>query len=79
MNVKEVVIHAIVEVLKISPEEISFEKSLSDDFNADSLDQVEIIMSVEDNLGIEFDSSDYEKISSLTDLVDLAERTISKK
>ena len=43
----------IADLLDMDPEDITPEKSFNEDLGADSLDQVEIIMAIEDKFGIE--------------------------
>lgn len=59
----------ISEQLEIDEEEISLESSFQDDLNADSLDVVELIMSIEDEFGIEIPDEDAEKITTVEDAV----------
>lgn len=68
MDIKSTICKAIADVLKMPETDIDFSKSLGDDLGADSLDQVEIMMSIEDDLGITIDEEDYENIKSLADL-----------
>ncbi len=53
-----------------SVEEIEPELSFIDDLGADSLDLVELVMSIEDEFGIEILDEDVEKIKSVQDAVD---------
>ena len=53
-----------------SAEEIESELSFIDDLGADSLDLVELIMSIEDEFGIEVLDEDVEKIITVQDAVD---------
>ena len=68
MDIKSTICKAISEVLKIPNNNIDFSKSLGEDLGADSLDQVEIMMSIEDDLGITINEDDYENLKSLADL-----------
>ena len=43
----------IAEVLNVDPEEITLQSTFTDDLGADSLDVVEIIMSLEEEFNIE--------------------------
>ena len=47
-NIKDI----IARILDMDPADITPEKSFNEDLGADSLDQVEIIMEIEDQLGI---------------------------
>mgnify|MGYP001273728208 FL=1 len=60
----------IAKQLKVDETEIKLEKSLIDDLNADSLDIVELVMSMEDEFGFEIPDSDAEKLRTVGDAVD---------
>lgn len=60
----------IAKQLKVEETEIKLEKSLIDDLNADSLDIVELVMSMEDEFGFEIPDSDAEKLRTVGDAVD---------
>ena len=60
----------IAKQLKVEETEIKLEKSLIDDLNADSLDIVELVMSMEDEFGFEIHDSDAEKLRTVGDAVD---------
>ena len=48
LSVREQVQNVIVEVLSVKPEQVTDEASFKDDLGADSLDQVELIMKLEE-------------------------------
>ena len=48
LSVREQVQNVIVEVLGVQPEQVTDEASFKDDLGADSLDQVELIMKLEE-------------------------------
>ena len=60
----------IADTLQMEPEQITLDKSFDDDLGADSLDKVEIIMQLEDALGIEFPDEDAESIVTVADAVE---------
>ena len=60
----------IVEQLGVSPDEVHDEASFQEDLNADSLDLVELIMSMEDKFGVKIPDEDAEKILTVSDAVD---------
>lgn len=60
----------IADVLKIEPEQITPEKSFEDDLGADSLDRVEIIMQLEDELGVEIPDEVAENIKTVGDAME---------
>ena len=65
----------IVDVLSVNPDEITPDTKFIDDLGADSLDVYQIIMAVEDELGIEVNEEDAEKISTVGDAVELISKT----
>lgn len=65
----------VVEQLGVDEEEVAPNASFVDDLNADSLDLVELIMSLEeefagDSGGLEIPDEDAEKIATVQDAVD---------
>lgn len=64
-KIKEV----IAEQLGVDIAELTEETSLKDDLNADSLDLFQIIMSLEEEFGIEIPTEDAESISTIGDVI----------
>lgn len=63
-KVKEVVVEQLgVDMVDLKPE-----TSLKDDLNADSLDLFQIIMSLEEEFGIEIPTEDTESINTIGDI-----------
>lgn len=60
----------VVEQLGVDEEEVKPEASFVDDLNADSLDLVELIMSLEEEFGTEISDEDAEKIRTVQDAAD---------
>ncbi|HEY7332163.1 MAG TPA: acyl carrier protein [Candidatus Limnocylindria bacterium] len=63
----------IVEQLGVDEEEVTPQASFVDDLNADSLDLVELIMSLEEEFGMEISDEDAEKIQKVSDAVEYIE------
>ena len=63
----------IVEQLGVDEEEVQPQASFVEDLNADSLDLVELIMSLEEEFGTEISDEDAEKIQKVQDAVDFIE------
>ena len=55
----------VTEQLGVDEEEVTPEASFVDDLNADSLDLVELIMSLEEEFGLEISDEDAEKIRTV--------------
>jgi acyl carrier protein len=60
----------VVEQLGVDEDEVKPEASFVDDLNADSLDLVELIMSLEEEFGTEISDEDAERIRTVGDAVE---------
>lgn len=65
---------ALAEQFEIDPEKISLETSLIDDLGADSLDVVELIMSIEDEFGVSISDEDAATLTTVQRIVDFVEK-----
>lgn len=63
----------IIEQLQVEESEITMDTNLMKDLSADSLDAVEIIMTIEDEYGIEIPDEEAETIQTVADLVRFVE------
>lgn len=61
----------IAEKLGKSPESITPESEITKDLGADSLDQIDLMLALEDNFGITVSDEDSEKIVTVQDIVNL--------
>lgn len=59
----------LCEQFDIEPDKITMETSLIDDLGADSLDLVDLVMSFEDEFGIEMPEEEIENIKTVGDIV----------
>lgn len=63
----------LVEQLECNPEDITMESLLVDDLGGDSLDAIDIVMSVEDTFKVEVPDEIIEKIETVGDIVNYIE------
>lgn len=61
----------IADQLGVDIEEVTDEKSLTEDLGADSLDMVDLVMAFEDEFGEKVEDSDLSKINTVKDVIDL--------
>jgi acyl carrier protein len=59
----------VAEQLSVEKEQVSLESNFADDLGADSLDQVELVMALEEEFDIEISDEDAEKITTVKDAV----------
>ena len=69
-DVAEKVKKIICEQLDVSEEDVVQDASFVDDLGADSLDQVELIMAMEEEFDVSISDEDAEKIATVKDAVD---------
>lgn len=71
-EVKEI----LAEQLDIDPETIEMTSNLQTDLGADSLDAIDIVMSIEDQYGIEVPDSVIENMRNVEDIVSFIENNV---
>lgn len=59
--------------LDVVEEDVTMESNLSDDLNADSLDLVDLVMTLEDEFDVEVPDSAIEEIKTVGDIVGFIE------
>ena len=69
VDVQKRIIELIAEQLERDPSEITPEMSFAEDLGADSLDLVELIMTVEEEFNIEIPDDEAEKIKFVKDAI----------
>lgn len=62
--------HIVAEQLGVEESQVTPNASFEEDLNADSLDLVELIMSLEEEFGVEISEEDAEKIRTVGDALD---------
>ena len=70
MSLEEKIKSVIAEKLDVDPDEVVPEASFIDDLGADSLDLVELIMTMEEMFDLEISDDDAEKIRTVKDAID---------
>jgi acyl carrier protein len=78
-DVAEKVKNIICEQLDVSEEVVVPTASFVDDLGADSLDQVELIMAMEEEFDITIPDEDAEKIATVQDAIDYINKALAKK
>ena len=69
MNVEEKVKNIIVEQLNVDVDAVTKDASFIEDLGADSLDIVELVMTMEEEFDLEIPDEDAEKIKSVGEVV----------
>ena len=67
----------LAEQLDLDPETIELSSSLANDLGADSIDAIDIVMSLEDQYGIEVPDSVIENMKTVEDIVNFVEANIT--
>lgn len=75
-DIKQKVVSLIAEQLGKSEDAVTLDSQFIEDLGADSLDLVELIMSMEDEFGVEIADEDAEKILKVSDAVDYIAKNI---
>jgi acyl carrier protein len=74
MSVEEKVKKIICEQLGVKEEDVVPEASFVDDLGADSLDQVELIMAMEEEFDVSISDEEAEKILLVRDVIEYVEK-----
>ncbi len=74
MSVEEKIKKIICEQLEVNEEDVVPEASFVDDLGADSLDQVELIMAMEEEFDVSISDEDAEKIVTVRDAIEYIEK-----
>jgi len=77
-DVEKKVIKIICEQLDVDEKDVVPEASFVDDLGADSLDQVELIMAMEETFDISIPDEDAEKIGTVQDTIDYIKNAIGE-
>ena len=63
----------VVDQLGVEEDEVTMEATMQDDLGADSLDLVDLVMSVEEEFGVKVAGEDLENIKTVGDIVNYIE------
>ena len=66
----------IAEQLSVDPEDITMDTSFADDLGADSLDLVEVVVALEDELDISIDDDELRNIRTVGDAYELIKASL---
>lgn len=72
-------IHIVIEHLGVEPEKINPEARFAEDLGADSLDLLELVMTIEDDLDIKIFDEEAEAIVTVADMFTLVDRKVIEK
>jgi acyl carrier protein len=68
----------IIEQLDVAAEDVVSAASFVDDLGADSLDQVELIMAMEEEFNVSISDEDAEKIATVQDAIDYIQKAVGQ-
>ena len=77
-GIEEKIKKLICEQLDVDEKDVVPEASFVDDLGADSLDQVELIMAIEEEFDISVPDEDAEKIGTVQDVIDYIKNAMEK-
>ena len=77
-GIEEKIKKIICEQLDVPEEDVVMDASFIDDLGADSLDQVELIMAMEEEFDVSIPDEDAEKIATVKDAVNYVMNAIGK-
>jgi acyl carrier protein len=77
-SVEEKVKKIIIEQLDVAEADVVPEASFVDDLGADSLDQVELIMAMEEEFDISVPDEDAEKIATVKDAIEYVKKALGE-
>ena len=63
----------IVDQLDVEEDEVTMDANIQEDLGADSLDMVDLVMSVEEEFDLKIEDEDVEKIKTVGDIVSFIE------
>ncbi len=76
-SIEEKVIAIICEQLDVAKEDVVLDASFVDDLGADSVDQVELIMAMEEEFDVSIPDEDAEKIGTVKNAIDYVNKALA--
>ncbi len=76
-NIEEKIRNIICEQLDVAEKDVVLTASFVDDLGADSLDQVELIMAMEEEFDVSIPDEDAEKITTVKDAVEYIKKAMA--
>lgn len=77
-SIEERIIKIICEQLDVDQKDVTPESSFVDDLGADSLDQVELIMAMEEEFGISISDEEAQKIATVKDAIEYVKKALGE-
>ena len=68
----------IVEQLDVEEDAVTMEASITEDLGADSLDVVDLVMSIEESFDVEIPDEEFENIKTVGDIVKYIENKVEE-
>lgn len=79
-QILEIIRRGVVEILGDAAPEVTEQSAIGEDgIGIDSLDLIEVVMQVEEELGIAFDSDEFSGIVSIEELLTLIETKVAQR
>lgn len=78
-EIENTVRQLVVDSIGVTPDKITTEKDLTSDLGMDSLDRIELAMTIENHFGIIIPEDRADKINTFGDAVSLAEELVNKE
>lgn len=77
-NIPEIVKNTLCEYLGVTPEQVTPDAEIIRDLGADSLDTIEVIMALEEELNVEISDEEAEKIKTVQEAIDALEKLVKE-
>ena len=76
-DIQEKIVKIICEQLDVPEEDVTPSAAFVDDLGADSLDQVELIMAMEEEFDVSIPDEDAENIGTVQDAIDYVQKAVA--